>query len=565
MLQKVRNYIQDQHMILPGDGVIVALSGGADSVCLLVVLKKLAQLGLQCQSAGVERQVTEPETEKEHPCFALRAVHVNHGIRGAEADRDEAFARELCRTLQVPFIALHCQVPEYAAEHGLSEEEAGRILRYQILEAQAEAWEREFLAANLGAQAANRDEPAGEREDSAAGLVNAGECRGDSAADSSSAGEHRVKIALAHHRNDNAETILHHLLRGSGLTGLAGIRPVQERRIRPLLGVGRGEIREYLNAEGIGWCEDSTNQSGDYTRNRIRNEVLPLLKDAVNAQAEEHILQAGQIIGQADAYLADQAAEIWKTSGKLYGKEKRDASCDSGNRDLATCWDSEKQAAKDCIRAEIPLATIRTQPDILKTYLIRHMLNLIHPSWKNITSRHFYQITELAEKQVGSRIDLPGGLIAMLGYETLVLTRNTGPDMAFRKTEAAGPGYGEEYSLEMDQALHMTVFSRQKDQEIPKNQYTKWFDYDKIKGTLSVRARRTGDYLILPSGGKKTIARFMIDEKIPKEERDHILLLAEDDHVLWVVGYRISEYYKIDNKTQNILQVTCDGGKDYGR
>ncbi|RHV65665.1 tRNA lysidine(34) synthetase TilS [Clostridium sp. OM02-18AC] len=523
MLQKVRNYIQDQHMILPGDGVIVALSGGADSVCLLVVLKKLAQLGLQCQSAGVERQVTEPETEKEHPCFALRAVHVNHGIRGAEADRDEAFARELCRTLQVPFIALHCQVPEYAAEHGLSEEEAGRILRYQILEAQAEAWEREFLA------------------------------------------EHRVKIALAHHRNDNAETILHHLLRGSGLTGLAGIRPVQERRIRPLLGVGRGEIREYLNAEGIGWCEDSTNQSGDYTRNRIRNEVLPLLKDAVNAQAEEHILQAGQIIGQADTYLADQAAEIWRTSGKLYGKEKRDASCDSGNRDLATCWDSEKQAAKDCIRAEIPLATIRTQPDILKTYLIRHMLNLIHPGWKNITSRHFYQITELAEKQVGSRIDLPGGLIAMLGYETLVLTRNTGPDMAFRKTEAAGPGYGEEYSLEMDQALHMTVFSRQKDQEIPKNQYTKWFDYDKIKGTLSVRTRRTGDYLILPSGGKKTIARFMIDEKIPKEERDHILLLAEDDHVLWVVGYRISEYYKIDNKTQNILQVTCDGGKDYGR
>ena len=510
-------------MILPGDGVIVALSGGADSVCLLVVLKKLAQLGLQCQSAGVERQVTEPETEKEHPCFALRAVHVNHGIRGAEADRDEAFARELCRTLQVPFIALHCQVPEYAAEHGLSEEEAGRILRYQILEAQAEAWEREFLA------------------------------------------EHRVKIALAHHRNDNAETILHHLLRGSGLTGLAGIRPVQERRIRPLLGVGRGEIREYLNAEGIGWCEDSTNQSGDYTRNRIRNEVLPLLKDAVNAQAEEHILQAGQIIGQADAYLADQAAEIWKTSGKLYGKEKRDASCDSGNRDLATCWDSEKQAAKDCIRAEIPLATIRTQPDILKTYLIRHMLNLIHPGWKNITSRHFYQITELAEKQVGSRIDLPGGLIAMLGYETLVLTRNTGPDMAFRKTEAAGPGYGEEYSLEMDQALHMTVFSRQKDQEIPKNQYTKWFDYDKIKGTLSVRTRRTGDYLILPSGGSKTIARYMIDEKIPKEKREQILLLAEGSHVLWVVGFRISEYYKIEEHTENILQVTCDGGKDYGR
>ena len=268
---------------------------------------------------------------------------------------------------------------------------------------------------------------------------------------------------------------------------------------------------------------------------------------------------------EADAYLADQAAEIWKRAGALYGKEKRDASCDSGNKDSTKFWDSEKQAAKDCVRAEIPLATFRTQPDILKTYLIRHMLNLLHPGWKNITSRHFHQITELAEKQVGSRINLPGGLIAMIGYETLALTRNTGPDMVSRKTEAAGPGYGEEYSLEMDQALQMTVFSRQKGQEIPKNQYTKWFDYDKIKGTLSIRTRKTGDYLILPSGGRKTIARFMIDEKIPKEDRDHILLLAENDHVLWVVGYRISEYYKIDNKTKNILQVTCDGGKDYGR
>lgn len=111
----------------------------------------------------------------------------------------------------------------------------------------------------------------------------------------------------------------------------------------------------------------------------------------------------------------------------------------------------------------------------------------------------------------------------------------------------------------------MTVFSRSKDWEIPKNQYTKCFDYDKIKGALSVRTRRPGDYLLLPSGGRKTIARLMIDEKIPKEKRDQILLLAEGDHILWAVGLRISEYYKIEEHTENILQVTCDGGRDYGR
>lgn len=469
MLKKVRDYMREHEMTAPGDAVIVALSGGADSVCLLTVLKQLAT-----------------------PEFLLRAVHVHHGIRGAEADRDEAFAQKLCESLSVPLCVAYCHVPAYAAEHGLSEEEAGRILRYQVLEKEAGKWEREL--------------PAGSR----------------------------VKIALAHHRDDNAETILHHLLRGSGLTGLAGIRPVQGRRIRPLLCVGREEIRAYLEAGHISWCEDSTNQSPDYTRNRIRSQVLPLLKTAVNEQAEEHILQAGQIIGQADAYLRQQAEEIWQE---------------------AVCGQEEDLAA-------IPLTAFARQPEILKTYLIRHMLDQLHPGWKDISSRHFTAIAELAGKPVGSRLDLPGGLMARTGYETLEIVRKTERGVSV-KTESGADG--EIHGRQTVPELHMTVFSRQKDQEIPKNQYTKWFDYDKIKGTLSVRTRRTGDYLILPSGGSKTIARYMIDEKIPKEKREQILLLAEGSHVLWVVGFRISEYYKIEEHTENILQVTCDGGKDYGR
>ena len=469
MLKKVRDYMREHEMTAPGDAVIVALSGGADSVCLLTILKQLAT-----------------------PEFLLRAVHVHHGIRGAEADRDEAFAQKLCESLSVPLCVAYCHVPAYAAEHGLSEEEAGRILRYQVLEKEAGKWEQEL--------------PAGSR----------------------------VKIALAHHRDDNAETILHHLLRGSGLTGLAGIRPVQGRRIRPLLCVGREEIRAYLEAGHISWCEDSTNQSPDYTRNRIRSQVLPLLKTAVNEQAEEHILQAGQIIGQADAYLRQQAEEIWQE---------------------AVCGREEDLAA-------IPLTAFARQPEILKTYLIRHMLDQLHPGWKDIGSRHFTAIAELAGKPVGSRLDLPGGLMARTGYETLEIVRKTEREVSV-KTESGADG--EIHGRQTVPELHMTVFSRQKDQEIPKNQYTKWFDYDKIKGTLSVRTRRAGDYLILPSGGRKTVTRYMIDEKIPKETRDQILLLAEGSHVLWVVGYRISEYYKMEEHTENILQVTCDGGKDYGR
>lgn len=517
MLKTVKQYIAEQRLWQSGDAVVVALSGGADSVCLLTVLKRLSEDGVsppfsggETGTCGRELNAASDRQASDGGCvFQLRAVHVHHGIRGAEADRDEAFVRALCERLGVPLFVAHCQVPVYAKEHGLSEEEAGRLLRYQVLEEQADRLQTELPVS----------------------------CQ--------------VKIALAHHRDDNAETILHHLARGSGLTGLAGIRPVQGRRVRPLLCVGRDEIKSWLNENGYAWCEDSTNQSAEYTRNRIRSQVLPLLKSAVNEQAQEHIVQAGQIIGQADDYLRQQAAAIWEQTRKQNPECHGVGAAGIGGEVSGTKRGSGPGTVNGGERVEIPLVLFRNQPDILKTYLIRHMLELLAPGWKDITYRHFGQIAELAAKQVGSRIDLPGGLFARTGYETLVIGKNgKPPEPDGKKTKPV---------------FRMTIFSRQKDQEIPKNQYTKWFDYDKIKGTLSVRTRRAGDYLILPSGGRKTIARFMIDEKIPKEKRDSILLLAEEDHVLWLVGYRISEYYKIEQHTQNILQVTCDGGEDYGR
>lgn len=497
MLKRVGDYIRKQHMIAPGDAVIVAVSGGADSVGLLKILKELAKdAALWYLALGETREKSVQETT---PVFEIRAVHVHHGIRGAEADRDEAFVRKLCEELSVPLFVAHCRVPDYAKEHGLSVEEAGRILRYRVLEEEAEQWEKELQ------------------------------------------GGHPVKIALAHHRDDNAETILHHLLRGSGLTGLSGIRPVQGCRIRPLLNAGRDEIREYLKKEKVDWCEDSTNQSSDYTRNRIRSQVFPMLKTMVNEQAQEHILQAGQIIGQADEYFRQQAERIWQEAGTVQ-KERKEGQLTA-----------------------ISLAVFRAQPNILKTYLIRHMLTFMDPGWKDITGRHFADIAKLAEKKVGSRIDLPSGLMARVGYETLELVQKAEKKKAETPLGRENEIFDENCAGHENCELQMTVFSRSKDWEIPKNQYTKCFDYDKIKGALSVRTRRPGDYLLLPSGGRKTIARLMIDEKILKEKRDQILLLAEGDHILWAVGLRISEYYKIEEHTENILQVTCDGGRDYGR
>ncbi len=224
--QKVLSFMKKNHMTDRGDSVLAAVSGGADSVCLLLLLREMAaELGIK-----------------------VFAFHMNHGIRGAEADRDERFVMELCERLNIPLTVAHEKVEEYAAERGLSGEEAGRILRYHHLGETAEKYQ----------------------------------C---------------AKIAVAHHEDDDAETVLLNLFRGSGLAGLSGIRPVRENIIRPLLCVSRKEIEGYLNEQELSWCEDSTNKENDYTRNKIRNELLPWVTENINSRAAEHILAVVGVCG----------------------------------------------------------------------------------------------------------------------------------------------------------------------------------------------------------------------------------------------------------------------------
>ena len=470
MLEAIKAYMNQYDMLRPGDRVIAAVSGGADSVCMLSVLEQIA---------------------RELPA-SVQVLHVHHGLRGPEADRDEAFVKQLCERLMLPFLSVHRDVKAYAAAHRLSVEEAGRMLRREALEQAAEDW----------------DEEAGRKQ-----------------------GEivRPARIAVAHHREDSAETVVFHLLRGSGLKGLSGICPVSGRIIRPLLDTGKQEILSWLEKEGLGWCEDSTNAATDYTRNFIRHRLLPSMKEGVNEQAEEHILQAARLFSMADQYLSRQAEQVWEQGGSLERPEGEDSSF---------------------FRARISLSVFQEQDEIIRLYVIRRMLDLVSPGWKNVSSRHFGEILRLADSQVGSRLSLPGGLTAQVGYGELELRRG-------EKSEAFA-------GFSMEQA-EMSVFSLEKGVEIPKNQYTKWFDYDRIKGTLFLRGRQQGDYITLADGGRKTIARLMIDEKIPREQRDQIPLLAEGNHVLWVVGSRISEYYKITDQTKTVLQVRYHGGEHHGR
>lgn len=173
---------------------------------------------------------------------------------------------------------------------------------------------------------------------------------------------------------------------------------------------------------------------------------------------------------------------------------------------------------------------------------------------RDISAKHVEAVRALTGPGGGTEAVLPYGLRAVRGYDRLEVA----PEKRLL-SRAAGERALEAFPIKT------RLLPYKKGMEIPKNQYTKWFDYDKIKDTLSVRNRQTGDYITLASGGRKSVKSFMIDEKIPRESRDAVLLLAEGSHVLWIVGYRISEYYKVTEQTKNILQVQTDGGTDSGR
>lgn len=471
MKKETFDYIKKNHMIERGDGVIVGLSGGADSVCLLHVLWCL----------------------KEELGIGLRAVHVHHGLRGEEADRDAAFSETLCRERDIPFKLVKIRASEEAKRQGISVEEAGRLARYRILEEEAFLWEKER-----------------ERESKKGG-----------------AGE--IKIATAHHGNDSAETILHNLFRGTGLKGLSGIAPVRGRIIRPVLWAQREDIVNWLRSCRIEYVEDSTNRENDYTRNKIRNELMPVISSSVNEQAVQNILRAGERIREADEYLE-------KTAWNWIGLHSVDG------------------------QSGFSAPELLKEDSVIRGYVVRGILRNMGCPLKDITARHIDSVLELMEKGTGKEADLPYGLKAVNSYGRIKFSRREDkPDI---RDEFTG---GQDRRAAVVPRMDIQVFPFQNQEEIPKNQYTKWFDYDKIKDTLSVRNRRTGDYITLAQGGRKTVKSFMIDEKIPREERSEILLLAEGSHVLWIVGYRISEYYKVTEQTKNILQVQLDGGTDIGR
>ena len=420
LMLEIKRYIEKNQLICPGDGVVVGLSGGPDSVFLLYALHTLqARMG-----------------------FTLRAVHVHHGIRGAEADRDEAFSAELCAKLAVPFQAEHVAAPAYAAQHGLSLEEAARILRYEALEAA-----RQQLGQTLAARPSNASVPSSMGAPSSFQLVRAATAPSAPAA----------WIAVAHHLDDQAETVLHNLVRGAGLRGLAGMENRRNHVIRPLLSIKREDILKWLEQNNIPYVTDSTNADPHYTRNRIRSTVLPELRE-INPGASAHIAHSAALLREADAYFhalalqyvdahatltgapdsaeaVDRSAHARPKSPALPGPsvplpEPDGPGTETTPRSIALAETGAEGAteapAEATILRSIALSVVKLKeyPELVRQYVYIELIRRIGTPQKDWSAVHYRDIDRLIFGPGGAHLDLPYRMSAEYRKKTLILQEN---------------------------------------------------------------------------------------------------------------------------------------------
>ena len=462
MKNKVKKYIYEYKMLKQGDSVVVGVSGGSDSMCLLNLLIELR----------LEMKLN------------IYVVHIHHGLRGEDADKDMQYVEEFCKEHNVISYTYKFNVMDEAKKLNMSTEEAGRYLRYLKFNEVAE--------------------------------------------------KYNAKIAVAHNIEDNAETVLHNMFRGTGITGMCGILPVRNNIIRPIMCLTKKEIYDYLEEGNIQYKVDSTNFTEEYTRNKIRLRVLPYVTEQINLRAVEHIDMLSKNVRETMDFINDFIDEA-----------------------------SDKYIKQDGEKVMLSLE-IRKEKSIIMTGLIRNAIKKITNSLKDITNVHIEDIKQLVNKQVGTYVCLPYGIRVERSYESLRIFLDKSEKNELIKIDI--DNYGE-YEI-LDKGTLYVTQSEYTDEIFNKTIYTKWLNCDILKGALQLRTRQEGDYIVVnEAGARKKIKDFFIDLKIPRKDRENILLLANGNEVLWVMGYRIGYNYKVHKNCEKITRfeyVEKDGG-NYAR
>lgn len=457
MVEKVNSTINKYSMISAGDRVLMGLSGGADSVAMLLCLKELS----------------------ERKDFTLLAAHYNHKLRGASSDSDEWFCSELCARLGIALYVGRASLKD--SEHGMSEDEA-RELRYSFFE--------------------------------------------------QTAAKHKInKVATAHNANDNAETVIFNLIRGTGLSGLCGIPPVRGNIIRPLIRVARNEILEYLEAYGQNYVIDKTNLENKYSRNKIRNLVMPILSE-INPSLAETIARNSEYL-ECDYELIDTLAEECTSKAELSEKAARVSAQIMRNLPFSVCGR---------VLRKLYCTVTKTQGGALSGLHIESMIKAgktANPSkrLKLPLGARFYATTQ-------EWVIVKDEYIAK-AYEKIILING--------KSVRAGEN---PIAVSVTEEVYAGNFV-DGEQKVY-NLFEKiGIDSDKIKNTLYMRSRKAGDKIEFKGmDGSKSIKKLFNELKIPANLRDAVPVITDGDKVVAIAGYgRVSKYYCVDDNTFNIMYI----------
>ena len=458
--QRVLRFSQEHHLVSGQHTLLVAVSGGPDSVCLLHILVKLQdELGIR-----------------------LHVAHLNHQLRGAESEADAQYVSDLARRLGIPATIEQRDVKAYQAQQHISLEEAAREVRYTFLAQVAES-----ITAN--------------------------------------------RVAVGHTADDHIETILMHLIRGTGTRGLRGLQPSSRWQssgnsltiIRPLLPISREETASYCRKHKLMPRLDASNLSLSPLRNRIRHQLLPLLK-SYNPQVAEALLRTARIATDDLAFLDKESAQLW---GEIARKQESTIILDK--------------------------ARFLELPSALKRHLLRTSIEKLLGNIMDIETRHIEQMMAALTKPAGKRISLPEGLIFSIEYDRYLLGQDPASLSPFPILEVEFPlkipgetrlpGWHVEASIIPPEAMKDDASG-----------YKAYLDLDKTGDKLAVRSRQPGDrFQPLGMSQPKKLNEFMIDAKIPSAWRQRIPIVCSPEHILWVVGWRIDERVKVADNTKQVL------------
>lgn len=405
--------------------------------------------------------------------FNLVICHVNHGVRGEDALDDRIFVEEKAKDLNLPFHHIDVDMEAYAKEKKITAEEAGRELRYSFF--------RDVLKSYGGG-----------------------------------------RIAVAHNKNDQAETLLLRIMRGTGIDGLKGMDYLYKDIIRPLLNISREEIEDYIASNGIETVLDKTNLMPIYNRNKVRLELLPYMMDNFNPNIINALWRLSRTADQDITYLHKLTEEKYK----LIVKKELESSI---------ILDSVLFNKEDkCIRLR----------------LLRKALESIEGNLQGIGEVHLESLDDLFKKaETGKRLQMPNNISARVSYDNLILEKDPVVLRDYEHNIFQGDNLFEDLGIYVKVSI-VAGNNMIGDKRI------RYFDLDSISGTLRLRNRRNGDRF-KPYGlkGTKKIKDYFIDKKVDKDLRDRIPLIVDDKNILWVLGYATSEIHKVTDKTKNMLVI----------